>query len=157
MDDSLGAGRLRVPRHKIRNKTWGPQGRVVTPHPAWIAKRGAGDCSPFGDVCPVGNTVVYRNKINKLEVFDCSWKKSLGKVGLSLFKSKRKAGVGGLDPDCHWGVHEEGLPRTSPSLTRKSHQLWQQSSGSLSCREKYTNYQRKGLPWGSALGGISSV
>lgn len=82
---------------------------------------------------------------------------TLVKMELSLFKGKWKAGVGGLEPDCHWGVHEEGLPRISPSLTQTSHQLWQWSSGRLSCREKLTSYQGKALPWGSALGGTSSL
>lgn len=163
MDGGLGAGNLHVPRHKIRRKTWRAWGRVVTPCPAWITKRGAGDCSPFGDVCPVGNTVQFteiKELLDELEVFHCSWKKSLStlvKMELSLFKGKWKAGVGGLEPDCHWGVHEEGLPRISPSLTQTWHQIWQWSSGRPSCREKLTSYQGKALPWGSALGGTSSL
>lgn len=153
MDCSLGAGGLRVPRHKIRKKTWGAQGKVVIPRPAWIVKKGSGDCSPFGDVCPVGNTVQFtetKGLLDKLEVFHCSWKKSLStlaKMELSLFKGKRRARVGGLEPDCHWGVHEEGLPRTSPSLTQTSHQLCKWSLGRPSCREKPTCYQGTGLPW----------
>lgn len=160
MDGSLGAGRLHVPGHKIKKKTCRPHGRVVMPCPAWSEEGSWGLlsiwwCLPCGE-----HSTVYRNKRNTPEVFDCSRKKSLStliKMELSLFKGERKAGVGGLEPDCHWGVHEEGLPGTTSPLTPKSHQLWQQSSGSLSCREKPTSYQSKGLPWASALGGTCSV
>lgn len=85
----------------------------------------------------------------------CSWKKSLStlvKMDLSLFKGKRKAGVGGLEPDCLWevlwGVHGEGLPRTTLSSTwKKSSTLATKFRGAVLQRETHQPPR-----WGSALG-----